>query len=246
MTNPVRVMIVDDEPLAHEVLKTYFSKLSGYEITGCFTSAAEAFSVLNFGKTDLLMLDINMPEIDGITLLKTLTHPPKVIFTTAYAEYAVESYSLNVIDYLLKPITFERFLKAINKASQTLKPSEERSAVLPAPETDKAQSSIMFVKSEGKLIKVDLTKLWLVEGLKNYVCLYYAQEKIIVYGTMKNFEEQLSSYPNFLRISKSYIMNLDHLQQIQGNVIKVKDKSIAIGNTYRDEVNKVLRSFKIL
>jgi DNA-binding LytR/AlgR family response regulator len=238
----IRVAIVDDEPLAAEVLQTYLHKIEGMELVGTCKNALEAFALLNKQTVDLMLLDINMPEITGIDFLKTIKHPPLVIFTTAYSEFAVESYDLHAVDYLLKPIPFERFLKAIKKAMDLLMPTQQAT-----PPTAGAASGdkLMFVRSEGKWIKIDLAKLWFVEGLKDYVRLWMDEGRVTVHSTMKNFEEQLSAYSNFVRVHKSHIVNLEYISEVDGSSIKIKDQMIAIGSTYKDDVYKVLNGYKL-
>jgi len=240
----MQVLIVDDEPLAREVLETYVLKMPEMRIAGKCKNALEAFSLLSKHPVDLILLDINMPEITGIDLIKTLKDPPLVIFTTAYSEFAVESYELNAVDYLVKPVSFERFLKAINKANEILQPSSlknENNVITPQPGTN-----IMFVKTEGKLVKVDLAHLWLVEGLKDYVRLWTDSGKIVVHTTMKSLEEQLLNMTQFVRVNKSYIINMQYITEVDGHVIRMKDQIITIGNTYRDEVHNLFDKYKLL
>ena len=157
----ISVLVVDDEPIAHDILETYIAKLSHLRLAGHCNNALEAFKFLSSTRVDILLLDINMPEITGIELLRTLKDPPLVIFTTAYSEYAVESYELNAVDYLLKPVAFDRFLKAVNKAEE----------ILGAPQNTEnklvANDNLMFVKTEGRLVRIDLKQLIFVEGLKD-------------------------------------------------------------------------------
>ncbi len=240
----IRVLIVDDEPLAQDVMETYISKLPDLELVGKCNNALEAFSLLNTTKVDLMLLDINMPEISGIDFLKTLKNPPRVIFTTAYSEYAVQSYELDVIDYLVKPISFERFFKAIGKAKEFIEASasghQKQGTVIDTKE------NFMFVKSDGKLVKIDLAKLWFVEGLKDYIRLWTDTGKIVVHSTMKNFEELLSELPMFLRVNKSFIVNIKHVSEVDGNVIRIKNEMITIGNTYKDKVSQIFDANKLL
>lgn len=235
----IRVAIVDDEPLAQEILQSYLHKLPDTELVGVCKNALEAFALLNKETVDLLLLDINLPEITGIDFLKSLKHPPKVIFTTAYTEHALESYELNAVDYLIKPIAFDRFLRAINKVQNEMQPAKTQVA---APASEK----LLFVRSEGKWIKIDLRKLWFVEGLKDYVRLWTDDGRITVHSTMKNFEEQLRSYNNFVRVHKSHIINLEYITEVDGSSIQIKDQFIAIGSTYKDEVQKILDGYKLL
>lgn len=233
----IRVAIVDDEPLAQEILQSYVQKIPGIELVGTCKNALEAFTLLTKQPVDVLLLDINLPEITGIDFLKSLKEPPKVIFTTAYAEYALESYDLNAVDYLVKPISFERFSKAIQKIQTEPSPKNE-SGTIP--------DKLLFVRSEGKWIKIDLRTVWFIEGLKDYVRLWTDDGRVIVHSTMKNFEEQLKPYSNFVRVHKSYIINLEYLNKADTNTIHIKDQSIAIGSTYKENVQNVLESLRLL
>lgn len=239
----INVLIVDDEPIAIMILETFLNKLPGYHMLKPCKNALEALSVINKEKVDVLLLDINLPEVNGIDFIKNLNAPPLVIFTTAYSDFAVQSYELNAIDYLLKPISFERFSMAINKVSDLLKPTKEHTATY---EKDTEKQDIMFVRSSGKWIKIDLLKLWFVEGLKDYIRLWTDSGRITVHSTMMNFEEQLAPYKRFVRVHKSYIVNMDYVLEVDGNSIKIKDQLIGIGNTYRDQVQKVFESYRFI
>lgn len=237
------VLIVDDEPIACDILEQHLNKMEGYSIAGKCKNVLEAFSIINRRKVDILLLDINLPEISGIDFLKTLKNPPLVIFTTAYSEYALQSYDVDAVDFLLKPIPFPRFMKAMNKASAILNPSSAPPAETPVKN---AEQEVMFVRSGGKWIKIDLLKLWFVEGLKDYIRLWTDEGRITVHSTMANFEEQLLAYKRFVRVHKSYIVNMDYILELDGNSIKIKDQLIGIGQTYRQQVQKVFEAYKFL
>ncbi len=239
----MKVLIVDDEPLARELLQNYIRKMQGIELTGVCANALEAFAVLNRQAVDLLLLDINMPEINGMDFIRALKTPPKVIFTTAYSEFAVESYNLNALDYLLKPITFDRFIKAVNKATDLINKERELSTETKASLAPGADT-LLFIKSEGKMVKIDLKELWFVEGLKNYIRLWTDHGKIIVHSTMQNFEDQLKDHPFFIRINKSFIVNLNYVSEIEGNIMRVKGEMLTVGNTYRDDLLKIIDKHK--
>jgi DNA-binding LytR/AlgR family response regulator len=245
MNNLLQIIIVDDEPIARDIMETYISKVPTLQLAGTCGNALEAFQLLNKQRVDIMLLDINMPEITGIDFLRTIKNPPKVIFTTAYAEYALESYELDAVDYLLKPVPFDRFLKAINKATDAIK-AVEKPQMQEVPATMNVSDKLMFVKSGGKLLKVDLSKLWFVEGLKDYITLWTEQGKIVVHSTMKHIEEHLDAHTNFARVHKSYIVNLDYIDEVDGNTIRLKGQSVMIGNTYRDEVYGILNRYKFL
>jgi len=236
----MQLLIVDDEPLAQEVLESYVHKIEGLTIAGICSNALEAFSALNHKHVDLMLLDINMPEISGLDFLRSLKNPPPVIFTTAYSEFAVASYDVEAIDYLVKPIPFDRFLKAIRKVQERTKPLQP--AVVPAGN----EVPILFVRSEGRLIRIDFEKIWFVESLKDYVRFWTDTGKIVVHSTMKNIAEQLSGKPAFVRISKSYVVNLHFVHEIDGHSVRIKDQSIAIGSTYRDAVHELFSRYKLL
>lgn len=238
----IKALIVDDEPLAQDILEAYLAKLPEMELVAKCRNALEAFQVISKEPVDLLLLDINMPEISGIDLIKTLKDPPKVIFTTAYSEFALESYELNAVDYLLKPIPFDRFLKAIAKVKELINTSTKTSVIL----ADKnAVDNLMFVKAEGKLVRINLSQVWFIEGLKDYVRLWTDTGKIVVHSTMKNFEDNLSMHKNFLRVHKSYIVNMEFISEIDGHMIKIKDQAIIIGSTYKEDVLKILNSYRL-
>jgi len=241
MTELMKILIVEDEPLAREILENYVSRTPGLELAASCRNALEAFSMLSKQHIDLLLLDINMPEINGMELLKTLKDPPPVIFTTAYPEFAVASYEHNAIDYLLKPIPFERFLKAIGKAKNALQ-SADAKALLPAP----SEPDILFVKSNAKLVKIEPATLLFVEGLKDYMKLQFESRSLVIYGTMKSMEEQLKKRADFVRVSKSYIVNMRYIREVEGNIIRIQDHAIPIGNTYVNEIREVLNRFKLL
>lgn len=236
----MRVLIVDDEPLAQEIVESYVAKTPGLILAGKCSNALEAFNFLANQQVDLLLLDINMPEISGIDFLRSLKKVPLTILTTAYPEFAIAGFDLDVVDYLLKPIPFERFLKAVQKAQSLAGKSASANAA------GAQQPNILFVRAEGRLVRIDLGELALVEGLKDYVRLWAGAAKVVVHTTMKGIEESLSAYPSFLRISKSYIINLAHVGAIDGNCVTVKGQQLTIGATYREQVMEVINRFKLL
>ena len=226
----MNILIVDDEPPAIKLLENYILKVPGLLIAGKCANALEALYIINNHQIDAVYLDINMPEITGIAFLKMLRNPPAVVFTTAYTQYAAESYNLNVVDYLVKPISFDRFLKSVDK----LKKMSASEAV------EKKEEETIFVRADGKNIKIELRRLYLVEGYKNYVLLWTDNGRLIVHSTMKSFEKSLENNPNFLRVHKSYLVNLKHITEMSGNYIKVNEKSVPIGATYLGAIRAVL------
>lgn len=238
----IQVLIVDDEPIAQDILETYIAKVPGLQLAGKCRNALEAFQAINKQQIDLVLLDINMPEITGMDFIKTLKNPPLVIFTTAYTEYAIESYEMNAIDYLLKPVSFERFLKAVNKVQELSGRSTAPAGEQPTAPTE----NHVFIKADNKLLRIDLKQLWFAEGLKDYVQLWTAQGKKVVHSTMKNLEDSLAPYPNFVRVQKSYIVNIDYISEVQGNSITIQGQSITIGSMYREQVIAILGKYRLL
>ncbi len=236
----IRLAIVDDEPLAREVLLSYVRQMEHLELVGTCKNAFELLALINQKQVDVVLLDIDIPEITGIDFIKSLKNPPQVIFTTAYPQFALESYELNAIDYLVKPISLERFIKAIHKIPQALSPKNQLIPD-PASQTDR----LLFVRSEGKWIKIDVGKIWFVEGVKDYIRLWTDDGRVVIHSTMKNFEEQLLNHAQFIRVHKSFIVNLDYIEEIDTNSIKIRDQFIAIGGTYRDEVHNRLDGYKL-
>lgn len=234
-----KVCIVEDEPLAREILTNYIKKLPVLTLVQTCENALQAMKALNEYEVDLLLLDINLPDINGMQFIKQLKHAPEVIFTTAYPQYALESYSIQAIDYLLKPISFARFEQAIQKYLQLHK--SKLAWVQP-----EEKESPLFVRSGGKWIGVHLNDIVWVESLKDYVriCLQNEQ-RLTIHATLKSMEDKLSDYPNFSRIHKSYIVNLHFVEQIESNQLTLKGKDFAIGATYKDDLVKKLATFSL-
>jgi DNA-binding LytR/AlgR family response regulator len=238
----MNIIIVDDEPLAREVLETYIEKLPGMNLVAKCENAIQAFEALNNQKIDLMFLDIQMPQITGIDFLKTLSNPPKVIFTTAYSNYALDGYELNVVDYLLKPIAFDRFVKAINKAIDLIKSSNAEADHNNQEEED--QQEYIFVKADKKLIKVNFDDIFYIEGLKDYVILHTPSGRIVTLQTMKTLEAKLPS-EIFKRVHRSYIANLEKIDVLEGNMLEINGKTIPIGKNYRDNVLEVINKNRL-
>lgn len=233
----MKVLIVDDEPIAQDILETYIARMPGLQLVGKCRNALEAFSAINKQPIDLLLLDINMPEVLGVDFVRSLKSPPLVIFTTAYSEYAIESYELNAVDYLLKPISFERFQKAIQKAMD---------AVHPSAVPEKSADNTVFIKADNKLVRIDLNQLLYAESLRDYIQLYTTDGKMLIHCTMKSLEETLAPYSSFLRVQKSYIVNIASITEVDGNTIHIKEHSISIGNTYKEQVLAVLNKHRLV
>jgi two-component system, LytTR family, response regulator len=222
----IRCLIVDDEPYAVNLLAEYISQVSSLVLVKKCYNALEALEFLKDNKADLIFLDINMPQLSGMQLTSLLPGGQLFIFTTAYSEFAVESYEKNAVDYLLKPITFDRFLKAVNKAIPMIQ----------APAADPAFSNKLFLKTGRTIIQLNYHDVWFVEGLKDYVLFHTAQGKHIVYKRMKELEESLPS--QFSRVHNSYIINQDHLQKIEDNHICIEGNRIPVSEKYRESFFK--------
>lgn len=221
----ITCLIIEDEPNAGQLLQDYISKVPYLSLSGTCFDALEAMELLSHTRADLIFLDINMPDLTGVELIHMLPKEQKVIFTTAYSEYAIQSYEYNAVDYLLKPITFKRFLMAVQKAAQLL-PDAQRTA------SSAPQEEYLFAKSDKKMIRVNLRDIIFFEALKEYVCIHTATQKIVTYKRMKELLEKLPSH--FIRIHNSYIINGDHITRVEGNYVLVSDKNLPVGISYRD------------
>ncbi|WP_337329418.1 LytR/AlgR family response regulator transcription factor [Chryseolinea sp. T2] len=222
-------MIVDDEPLAADLLATYVGQVPYLALQHKCHLASDALSFLRDESVDLIFADINMPFINGMEFAKILPREQKVIFTTAYSGYAVESYSVSTIDYLLKPITFERFVQSVDKASRTVLRSSHAVVENISPDS-------FFVKSGKSMIQIQFRDLLYIEGLKDYVFFTTERERHIVYKRMKDLESMLPS--TFIRVQNSFIVNTDHITRIEDNHVFVLNRQIAIGPKYREDFLK--------
>lgn len=235
----LRSLIIDDEPLAHKVILEYAREAPFIEITGQCYSATEALSVLNTQKVDLAFLDIQMPRLKGLDLLRTLSNPPIVIVTSAHEEYALESYELNVCDYLLKPFRFERFLKAVNKAYELHQVKQAGRPSYPAPPESAAEEpGRIFVKSDKRHIQVSLADIFYLESYGNYVKVWLQEEFLLTPGTLSGFEAELPE-ADFFRIHKSFIIQRKYIDYVEGNTLRLKNgKELPIGKSYRQQVRE--------
>jgi DNA-binding LytR/AlgR family response regulator len=234
----LRCIAVDDEPLALEVLESYIRKVPSLRLVGLCGGALEAIRMLSPGAVDLVFLDVDMPDLTGTQLLRTLKHPPLVVFTTAYPDYALEGFELDAVDYLLKPIPFDRFLRAVNKAQERLHPPAAPAAVPtlpPAPEP-----GFIFVKTEYKTLRVDLDDILYVEGLKDYVLIHTRQKKIITLLSLNKMVEKLPP-THFLRVHRSFIVAVSKMDSIERNRIRIGDAEIPVGDLYRDGLGRWVR-----
>ncbi len=230
----LRCIAVDDEPLALEVLESYIRKVPSLRLVGLCGGALEAICVLSPGAVDLVFLDVDMPDLTGTQLLRTLKHPPLVVFTTAYPDYALEGFELDAVDYLLKPIPFDRFLRAVNKAQERLHPPAAPAAVAPPPASE---PNFIFVKTEYKTLRVDLDDILYVEGLKDYVLIHTRQKKIITLLSLNKMVEKLPP-THFLRVHRSFIVAVNKMDSIERNRIRIGDAEIPVGDLYRDGLGR--------
>lgn len=235
---PIKCLIVDDEPLAIEILQSYVERVESLELVTTCSNAVQAFDVLKKEKVDLLFLDIQMPKLTGIEFLKALNPTPKVIFTTAYREYAVESYELNVVDYLLKPVGFDRFLMAINKVVENESSLSEviHSTSEPLQESD----PFLFLKVDRKMVKVYLKDITYIESLKDYVRVKTGEGKEVVSLQRISYLEKKLPADCFKRVHKSYIVALKRIDAYSNTAIEVGGTEVPIGRSYKSEVMKVL------
>src|SRR5580658_8147655 len=225
----LRCLIIDDEPIARKVLQEYIEEIDYLELAGEAENPLKAMSILNMQDVDILLLDINMPKINGIDFLKSSRSRANVIITTAYADYAVESYGLDVLDYLVKPIGFDRFLKACNKAREAAELKKLSKGQPQKPEDH------FFVKSNSQIEKVFYNDLLYAEAMLNYVMLYTVNRKMMVYVTIRSLEEQLPA-DQFIKVHKSFIVNISKVKSIEGNVLDIGNEKITISQSLREKV----------
>lgn len=250
----LKCIIVEDETLAQDVIRNHLARIEGLELVGVFRTAPEAVPLLASGEVDILFLDIRLPGMSGLHFLQTLTDPPLVVLTTAYAEYALESYEFNVIDYLLKPISFERFSKAVNKilegrlypASALGQPSgsdqpagvSDQTAANPGAATVPAGDHI-FIKSNSKFFRVDFTEILYVQGMKDYLKIHTPDFTLITHQTMNDLEKLLPPRL-FIRVHRSYLVAVRQIRSIYGNTIELGKVEIPIGVNYKDAVMELV------
>lgn len=237
-------IIVDDEPLAQQVLEDYIITIPFLTLLAKCSSAFEAFDVLRREKIDLIFLDIHMPNVSGIDFLNSLEQKPILVFTTAYSEYALDAFNLNAIDYLVKPIPFDRFLKAANKAFDyySLKTAK---TVTKQEKTEEKTDRFIFVKSDYHTQRVDLNEISYIEGLKDYVKIYLTSGKTVVtLNSLRNMAEKLPS-DEFVRVHKSYIVSISKIGTISRNRIIMGEKYIPIGDNFKEEFYALLNKNNI-
>jgi len=231
----LKYIIIDDEPLAHEVIEEFCSMLPHLQLEKNCYNAFEAMQFLNENTVDFIFLDINMPKLRGLDFLKTLTKPPKTIITTAYKEHALEGFELNVVDYILKPFSFDRLVKAVNKVSET----QTTKTVIKEVSSSTDNTTRFFVKGDKKHHQIDLNDLLYIEAYGNYTKLFLKDEMIVSHEKISHYEDLLNA-ANFLRVHKSFIVAIDKIKFIEGNRILINEHKIPIGQTYKSSINKLL------
>jgi DNA-binding LytR/AlgR family response regulator len=220
-------MIIDDEPLARKGMEEYVNDIAFLELVAVYDNALQSNAYLKENTVDLILLDIQMPKLSGLDFLKSLENPPVVIITTAYQEYALEGYELNVTDYLVKPIAFSRFLKAVNKAKDFI--------LLKQKETSPGADTYFFLKVDNRFEKINYDEIQFAEALQNYVAIYTAEKKMLSYITFTQLESQLPS-DKFMKVHKSYIVAIDKIKTVEGNIINIAQHQIPVSRGLKDEV----------
>lgn len=242
----IYAIIVDDEPLAQDILETYLAKIPQIELIGKCNNAFEANEVLQTSDVDLMFLDINMPQLTGTDFLRGLQDPPVTIFTTAYPNYALDGFELNALDYLVKPISMDRFLQACNRAVEQ---AELKQLAKAGPVVEEnAGPDFFFVKADKKLVRVNVPDIVYVEGLKDYVIIRLPEDRVITLQTMKALDARLPDAA-FQRIHRSYIVNLHRIEALHGNMVEVREKgkitSLPVGKSYRETLAKRIEGFRL-
>lgn len=235
-------IIVDDEPLARQGMEMNIAHVSSLQLLGSFSNALAANDFIRKENVDLMFLDINMPELSGLDFVKSLREAPLVIFTTAYPQYALESYELDAIDYLVKPIRIERFLKAVNKAENHLRLLQQEAG---HTEVEKIEDDFVFIKADRKFFKIYFKDILYIEGLKDYVVIYTADNKIITSMNVKTIAAQLP--PSiFARVSKSYIVNVLNITSFDNELVYIRGNEIPLGQSFKDDFIKQYIDGKIV
>lgn len=231
LKNTVSCIIVDDEPVAREILENHLKKIKTVSVVGSCKNAIEAFNVLNTRNVDLIFLDINMPEICGLSFAKSINKQIKIIFTTAYREYAIDGFDLRAVDYLLKPISFERLLQAISKYHNEHNPSQ----LIPEVEISADKSDFIFVRSDRKMIKINFSDLDFIESFSDYLKLYTHNKTIVTRETISSIEAKLPK-KDFMRVHRSYIVAIKKIESFTQEFIEIKNKAIPISRSYKPDV----------
>jgi DNA-binding LytR/AlgR family response regulator len=238
--NKIKCLVIDDEPLAREILRQHINGVNALELAGTCSNAVEAISFLNEQPVDLLFLDIQMPQLLGTNFIRTLKNPPKVIFTTAYRKYAVEGFELDAVDYILKPISFERFLKAVNKVLQINFNTEHVSPAVKESHSDVA-SSFLYFRADRKMVKVFFRDILFIEALKDYIKIVTTSKTIVTKYVLSTLEEMLPA-GEFLRIHKSYIVAIGKIESYNTDSIQIVKNELPIGRLYKFDVARILNA----
>ena len=229
----LKCIIIEDEVLAQDVIKSHLARIGALELAGVYRNAPEAEAALKAGDIDIMFLDIRLPGMSGLQFLRGLKDPPLVVLTTAYAEYALESYEFNVIDYLLKPISFERFSKAVNKIL------DGRLFTAAAKEEYLYSDDHIFVRSNSKFFRVNFSEIIYIQGMRDYLKIYTPDYALVTHQTMNELEKTLPGR-HFIRVHKSYIISLKHIRSIYGNTIELGKATIPIGVNYKESVMNMI------
>lgn len=230
-----RCLVIDDEPMARDVLRRYIEKVPALEITGEYSNAIDALIFLQSSQVDLIFIDIRMPELLGTEFVRSLQNPPKIIFTTAYKEYALDGFDLDAVDYLLKPVRFERFLKALNKAFP--KKEKEQPYTPPAPEK-KLTNDFIYLRVDRKLVKIILADVFYIESARDYVKIFTKDTSYITRQTISSIEAMLSGN-EFIRIHRSYIISISKITSFTNELVEIAHKELPIGKFYRNSFIKI-------
>lgn len=231
----INCIVIDDEPLARKGLKEYIADVDFLNLAAEFDNPLQATELISNGQAQLLFLDIQMPKITGLDFFRSLQHPPPVIFTTAYPQYALEGFEVNALDYLVKPVSFDRFLKAVLKAKEYYEVRDKNVA-------EAATSEYFFIKADNKLIRILFDEVLFVEALQNYVTIHTTGKKYMTYLTFKSVEDYLPG-DKFIKVHKSYIISASKVDSIEGNEIRIGQHHIPVSRNQKDEVmEKLLRN----
>ena len=217
-------IIIEDEPAAQSILESHISKCSDLRCCGTFGDAFSAQTFLNSNPIDLIFLDINLPEMSGVSFLRSLVHPPLVIFTTAYSQYAVDGFDLEAVDFLLKPFSFERFHKAVNKARERFNSGNQQ--VVPAK---------LSVKSGKRIYQIDINDIRFIETCGDYVTIHCSDKKLVVHGTLKSWEEKLKGL-SFLKVHRTAIVNFSKIDHIEGNLVCIGENKLPVSEQYKEQL----------